>query len=123
MTDRAHRGGASYHAGVAAEELVARAYADRGSVVLHRRWRGPVGEIDLIVREGQTLVFVEVKQSKTYAGASARISPRQVERVWQSASAYLERDSRGQLAPVRFDVALVNGAGGFEILENAFDAA
>lgn len=43
-------GSVAYHSGVAAENSVARHYADRNHEIAARRWRGRAGEIDLITR-------------------------------------------------------------------------
>jgi len=107
-------------AGAAAEDLVARYYEQRGYCVADRRWRGAGGEIDLILRDGAGLVFVEVKQSKTRARAAAHITRAQMQRIYASAGQYLEGEPAGQLTETRFDVALVDGAGQVEIIENAF---
>ncbi|KIC32680.1 YraN family protein [Leisingera sp. ANG-S5] len=116
---RQHRGARAHLAGEAAEEIVARHYENRGYSVAERRWRGAGGEIDLILRGPDGLVFVEVKHSATIAGAALRISPRQAERIYASAGQYLENEPLGQLTPVRFDAALVDGTGAVEIIENA----
>lgn len=117
---RSHRGNRAHRAGEVAEEIVARHYENRGFTVIERRWRGAGGEIDLILRGPEGLVFVEVKHSATSAAAALRITPRQVERIYASAGQYLEREPQGQLTPMRFDAALVDGSGAVEILENAF---
>jgi len=113
-------GSVSYHAGRSAEESVARAYERRGLTVAARRWRGQGGEVDLILRDGETVVFVEVKKSRSFDRAAERVSPRQMQRVMTAAQEFLDGEPRGQLTDIRFDVALVNGQGEVEILENAF---
>ncbi len=110
----------SYHAGLAAEDIVARDYARRGFQLCERRWRGPGGEIDLIFQKAGALVFVEVKKSRDFARAAARISARQIERIYASASGYLARMPTGQDTDSRFDAAFVNRSGAVQILENAF---
>ncbi|SFC46397.1 YraN family protein [Tropicimonas isoalkanivorans] len=113
-------GSVSYHAGLAAEGIVEKHYARTGRPVAERRWRGQGGEIDLIVRDGDGLIFVEVKKARDFARASERVSRRQMERILASASDYLGRMPRGQLTDVRFDVALVDGQGQLQVIENAF---
>jgi putative endonuclease len=120
MTERESRGRAAYYAGEAAELQVARAYEQRGYAIVRHRWRGPSGEVDLITRNDEGLVFVEVKQSRTLACAAERLSRQQMERIYDNAAHYLDRESQGQLTNVRFDVALVDGTGSLEIIENAF---
>ncbi|EAR51435.1 hypothetical protein OG2516_16981 [Oceanicola granulosus HTCC2516] len=121
-TARQQRGKRNYLAGLAAEGAVEGLYARRGGGTLDRRWRGAAGEIDLIVRDGESYVFVEVKQSRTHAAALARVSRRQAERIMASACEYLANRPGGEFAEMRFDVATVDGAGRVEILENAFAA-
>ena len=109
-----------YYAGLAAEDIVATDYATRDHVVAARRWRGQAGEIDLIAREGDTVVFVEVKKSRSFATAAARLGGRQMERIVASATEFLAGEPRGQLTDVRFDLAIVNGFGDLKVIENAF---
>ncbi|MEE4119568.1 MAG: YraN family protein [Paracoccaceae bacterium] len=114
--ERAHLGGA------AAEDSVARHYARCGREVTERRWRGTSGEIDLVTRDGDGLIFVEVKRARTLSEAACRLTERQIARIVSAASEYLGRMPLGQLTPVRFDLALVDGAGRVEVVENAFGA-
>ncbi|MFD2740476.1 YraN family protein [Sulfitobacter aestuarii] len=123
MTARAirqFRGQRAYHAGAAAENRIAQDYERRGISVARRRWRGTGGEIDLILRDGEALIFVEVKQSRSIALAAERLNARQMRRIYASASEFLGQEPRGALTDVRFDVALVDASGAFEIIENAF---
>jgi putative endonuclease len=115
-------GATSYHAGLAAEAKVEQFYIRSGRNVCARRWRGAVGEIDLIARDGAEVIFIEVKQSATHAEAAEHLTPRQMARIYASASDFLSGEPDGQLTPARFDVALVDGQGRIEILENAFTA-
>ncbi|WP_116134934.1 YraN family protein [Tropicimonas sp. IMCC34043] len=115
-------GSVSYHGGLRAEEIVERHYARNGHPVSDRRWRGASGEIDLVVQDGDGLVFVEVKKSRDFARAAERLTLRQMRRICGAASEYLGRMPLGQLTIVRFDVALVDSVGRIEVLENAFGA-
>lgn len=112
----------SYHAGVAAEECVARHYRRLGRPVLARRWRGKGGEIDVIARDGTDTVFVEVKRSATHAAAALRVGDRQIRRLFDCAGEYMGTFPGGMLSPVRFDVALVDETGRVEVIENALSA-
>lgn len=109
----------SHLKGQAAEDSVARFYQHRGAIILGRRWRGPGGEIDLIVREGATTVFVEVKSSGTVEKAFGRVTTRQAARIASSAEAFLDTLPKGQLSEMRIDVAAMDLAGRIEICENA----
>ncbi len=113
-------GAVSYHDGLAAEAQVAALYVQGGRLIAARRWRGSGGEIDLIAREGAGLVFVEVKKAASHARAAERLSRRQMDRIYCSASEFLATEPLGQGTAVRFDVALVDAIGQIKIIENAF---
>ncbi|MBD3680151.1 MAG: YraN family protein [Rhodobacteraceae bacterium] len=115
-------GQVSHLAGLAAEDRIAADYARRGHRVTARRWRGPGGEIDLIAENGDGFIFIEVKKSRSIARAAERLGAHQMQRIYASASAYLADCPNGQDTDVRFDVALMDATGAFEILENAFAA-
>ncbi len=115
-------GEVSYHAGRQAEDCVAREYDRRGCPVIGRRWRGAGGEIDLIARDGAGLIFVEVKKGRDFSSAAARVSARQVGRIFDAATEFVAGEPRGQLTEMRFDVALVDHIGRIEILESALAA-
>jgi putative endonuclease len=108
----------SYNAGLAAEGAVAAHYAGRGLPEAGRRWRGTVGEIDLIVRDGAGIVFVEVKKARDFARAAERLTRRQAERIWATASEFLAGEPKGQGTDVRLDLALVDAVGRVRIVEN-----
>ena len=112
----------SYHAGRVAEDQVADLYLRKGSSIAGRRWRGAAGEIDIVARDGDQVIFIEVKKSKTHARAAEHLSERQMARIYASASEFIGGEPMGQATLVRFDVALVDAAGRIEILENAFAA-
>lgn len=112
----------SYLAGFHAEEQVAQAYSDSGRPVVARRWRGTRGEIDVIARDGDRVIFVEVKKSRTHDMAAQHLNPWQMQRIFATAEEFLEGEPRGQLTDVRIDVALVDAQGRIAILENAYAA-
>lgn len=114
------RGRMSHESGLAAENRISADYERRGFPVAQRRWRGKSGEIDLITRNGDGLVFVEVKQSRDFDRALGHLSERQVARLYASVEEFLAGEPNGALTDVRFDVALVNQQGEFRIIENAF---
>ncbi len=117
---RSIRGLANYHAGHAAEGSVARHYEDRGVPITVRNWRGSGGEIDLIGRQGEQVIFVEVKQSKTHDLAASHVTQAQVARIFATVDEFLAGEPKGLLTDVRIDLALVDGQGRIEVLENAF---
>jgi putative endonuclease len=117
---RKARGLTNYLAGHAAEAAVARHYEDRGIEICARNWRGITGEIDLIGRRGDEVVFVEVKQSRTHDLAATHISQAQIGRIFATVEEFVAGEPRGLLTDVRIDLALVDGQGRIEVVENAF---
>lgn len=118
----ARRGKRNWHAGAAAESRIAQDYTRRGFSVTRRRWRSPAGEVDLILRDGDGdgLVFVEVKKSRSIAAAAERITARQMARICSAAECFLAETGASMDTDIRFDVALMDATGTYEILENAF---
>lgn len=112
----------SYLSGLAAEEAVARHYARGGLAVAARRWRGEGGEIDLIARDGASIVFIEVKAARTHSEAVQRVTPLQSRRIMAAAEEFVGTEPAGTLTPMRFDVALVDALGRIDVIENAFAA-
>jgi len=112
----------SYHAGCAAEDQVATHYLRNGMPVCARRWRGRSGEIDIIARDGDRVIFIEVKQSRTHDEAASHLTERQMQRIWGAGSEFLAGEPKGQMTDVQIDVALVDGMGRIEILPNAYAA-
>ena len=117
---REARGISANASGHHAEQLVADRYEDRGCVVLERCWRSAAGEVDLILQDGDQIVFVEVKKAATFDLAASRLARRQMDRICMAALVYADGLPGGSLTDMRFDAALVDAAGKVEILENAF---
>lgn len=106
-------------AGLAAENSVLQTYLAAGYDLLAQRFRGMRGEIDLVLGRGARVVFVEVKKSRSFDAALARLGPAQIGRIFQTASEYLATLPDGQMTETRFDVALVNARGEISVIENA----
>ena len=118
---RARRGARNFHAGMAAEDGVERIYLQRGARILARRHRTPEGEIDLIVQDGDCLVFIEVKRRKRLHGFDSPISEKQWQRLGCAALHYVVNNHDvTRVHPIcRFDAALVGPDGQVTIIENA----
>ena len=113
-------GAVSYHAGLAAENQVAADYRRRGHELCGHRWRGQGGEIDLITRDGDGYIFVEVKKARDFVRAVERVTQRQLRRIYNAANEFLGQTVNGLDTPARIDVALVNATGDIQIIENAY---
>lgn len=118
---RQDRGALAYYSGLAAEDQVALHYERVGRRIAEHRWRGRYGgEIDLIARDGDTVIFIEVKRSRTHERAAERLSRRQMQRICISVEEYLRRNPGPANRNVRFDLALVDQRGHIRVLENAY---
>ncbi|MBC9247216.1 YraN family protein [Paracoccus sp. 11-3] len=117
---RQNRGRMADLSGRFAEESVARLLEGRGLQILHQRWRGKAGEIDMILRDGNCFVFVEVKQSRSHEEAAGRLLRSQQIRICNAALEFCATQPEGLNSEMRFDAALVDSLGRIDILENAF---
>lgn len=112
--------------GLEGERLAERFLRRGGLKLLARRYATPVGEIDLIMRDGETVVFVEVKTRRTRAWADPEdaVGPEKQRRMQRCASWYL-RARRKESAPFRFDIVAVTlpevGEPQIEHFESAFE--
>lgn len=87
------------------ESVAARHLVEQGMVVLDRNWRCRAGEIDLVLRDGSTLVICEVKTRSSEACGSPleAVSSTKVERLRRLAAAWLQ-DHGVRPADVRLDM-------------------
>jgi len=108
--------------GALAEARAEAHLAAHGLAVVERNWRCRFGEIDLIAKDGETLVFVEVRSrtSTAFGGALASIDAAKQRRLAAAARQYLARS--GADVPCRFDAVLIEHDGRIEWLRDAFDA-
>lgn len=76
----------------------------KGYQLVTRRYRCPVGEADLVVTKGKTLIFVEVKWRRTLDLALSSIQRKQRQRIEAAAKFYLAKNKKAYNKAVRFDV-------------------
>ena len=111
--------------GRAGEDAAARVYLDRGYHVVARNWRCRVGELDLIVQRGDTIVVCEVKARRgmRFGGGYEAVDRRKQQKLRAVTEVYLQR-SGSAAERVRFDVASVavgtTGSARVELFEDAF---
>jgi putative endonuclease len=98
---------AAFRLGLSAETRAAALLLMKGYRIVARRWRSPVGEIDLVARRGRVLVFVEVKARATLDDAAESVTPRQRRRIVAGAEAWLARHPDDGECNIRFDAVLV----------------
>ncbi|WP_321500395.1 YraN family protein [Breoghania sp.] len=98
---------AAYRLGLSAEGRASLWLRLKGYRVLAKRYRTPRGEIDLIVRRGRTIAFVEVKARSTRAAALEAITGRAQYRIVEAAHLWLARHPHLTDFTLRFDAVLV----------------
>lgn len=98
---------AAFTRGMAAEAAAAALFEAEGFVILDRRVRTPRGEIDLVARRGDLVVFIEVKARASLRFAAESILPRQRRRIVGAAEIYLARHPELATLDQRLDVVLV----------------
>jgi len=91
------------------EELACAELQRRGYAILERRYRTRAGEIDIVARDGGTVVFVEVKtrMGSAFGGAAVAVTSWKQRRVAHLALDYLSRHGL-HTCPCRFDVVAID---------------
>ena len=109
------------------EDLACRELERRGYAIVARRYRRRGGELDIVARDGPTLVFVEVKarQGCSFGGAAEAVTALKRRRIVQLAMDYMARNHLAN-CPCRFDVVSIAldtaGSPGIEVYQGAFDS-
>lgn len=109
-----------------AAEALARGHLERhGLRLLAQNWLCRRGELDLVMLDGDTVVFVEVRYRRHngWGGALESVDARKRERLIQAAQHFLQQESRWSRSPCRFDVVAIGPGQATELnwLQNAFE--
>lgn len=112
----------AYRRGVFAETLAALLFRLKGYRIVERRYRSPVGEIDLVAQKGRKLTFVEVKRRKTTDDAAWTLPAKQRRRIVRAAQYWLASHPDFTGHTIRFDVILAAPWSWPRHIENAFPA-
>ncbi|MBU6234825.1 MAG: YraN family protein [Alphaproteobacteria bacterium] len=111
----------TYKDGQAAEVKAMLYLLLKGYWPLARRFKTPVGEIDIITRRGRTLVFVEVKKRANHDTAAASIGPENAARVRRAAEWWLKSHTAvADKCDIRFDAVTVADYCHIKHIPNAF---
>jgi putative endonuclease len=113
--------------GLTGEELALREIERLGYRCIARNYRCALGEVDLVARDGDTLVFVEIKtrRGKTLGYAKEAVTARKKRQLSKVALAYMKA-AKCPEAKARFDVVAVSLSGGMsriEVVKDAFELA
>jgi putative endonuclease len=111
--------------GKTGEDLAVEELERRGYAIVDRRWRNRAGEIDIIARDGETLVFVEVKarDGHEFGDGAESVTMRKRQTIVRLAKHYVQ-DTRWVDRPCRFDVVTIHLDSGEPVVTlypNAFD--
>ncbi len=111
--------------GKTGEDLACQELERRGYAIVARRYRRRGGELDIIARDGATLVFIEVKtrDGRGFGEAAEAVTPFKRRRIAQLALDYMARHRLSD-CPCRFDVVSIHLDSGepvLEVFQGAFD--
>jgi putative endonuclease len=112
---------AAFRTGLSAESRAADYLTGHGYAIAARRFKSPVGEVDIVARRDGELVFVEVKARRRLDDAALSVTPRQQRRIVAAAEAWLADHPDDGTRGIRFDVILV-ARNGTQHIAAAFDA-
>ena len=113
----------AFRFGLSAESRASAYLLAKGYRIVARRFKTPVGEIDIVARRGRLLVFVEVKARADFDAAAEAVSERQRRRIIAAAEAWLAKNPGDVMREMRFDVVLVAPGRLPRHLQAAFDAS
>lgn len=111
------------NSGFAAEQMAATFLLDKGLILVERNFHCRFGEIDLIMQDGNVLVFIEVKlrTSTAFGAAAYSITPKKQQKLLLTAQYYLQQIGEQNC---RFDAIIMTKLdnGHVEWIRNAFEA-
>jgi putative endonuclease len=113
----------AFRVGISAESRAAALLIAKGFRILARRFRSPVGEIDIVARRRHLLVFVEVKARERLDDAAWSVTERQRARIIAAAEAWLAGHPDPSIQDIRFDAMLVAPGRMPQHIPAAFDAS
>ena len=113
---------AAFRLGLSAESRAAMLLIAKGYRIVARRFKTPLGEIDLVARRRRVLVFVEVKARARFDDAAEAVTERAKRRIIAAAELWLVSHPDDVRRDIRFDVMLVAPGRIPRHIVNAFDA-
>ena len=98
---------AAFRTGISAESRAAAYLMAKGYRILAKRFRTPHGEIDIVARRRNLIVFIEVKARASLDDAAYAVTPRQQQRIIDAAQAWLMAHPEHAEYELRFDAMLI----------------
>lgn len=111
----------TYQYGLNAEEIAYAWYHKKGFKLIAKRYKTPFGEVDLVVRKRNLLVFIEVKARYKLTDYEF-ISQKQIKRNSKAALSFLGQNESYNGFDMRFDLAIIIGSDVHEVIESAWEA-
>lgn len=114
--------------GQLAENMAQRYLEQQGLRPLYQNWTCRSGELDLVMLDGDTVVFVEVRYRRhaAWGGALESVDLRKQQKLIKAAQLFLQKETRWARHPCRFDVVAIGSAGDAignpNWIQNAFDS-
>jgi putative endonuclease len=112
----------AFRTGISAESRAAALLVAKGFRILARRWKSPLGELDIVARRRSLLIFVEVKARNDLDEAAESVTPRQRQRIAAAAEAWLATYPDTTFTDMRFDAMLVAPGKMPRHIQGAFEA-
>ena len=99
-----------YDLGRKGEDEAVRYLENKGYYIMHRNWRSGKRELDIVARDGNEVVFVEVKtrRNMNFGRPEEAVDNHKIRRIVASADAYVRKYAVD--LPIRFDIITVVGA-------------
>src|SRR5208282_718118 len=114
---------AAFRLGLSAESRAALLLIAKGYRIAARRWKTPVGEVDIVARRRRDLVFAEVKARDHIDAAAEAVTERTKRRILAAAEFWLASHPDDAQCFIRFDVILIAPGKMPRHIANAFDAS
>jgi putative endonuclease len=111
---------AAFRLGLSAESRAAMLLIAKGYRIVARRWKTPFGEIDIVARRRQVLVFAEVKAREPANDAAEAVTQRNKRRIVAAAELWLAHHPDDAQRVIRFDAMLVTPGRMPQHIANAF---
>lgn len=112
--------GSTQQTGQRGEQRAADFLRQKGYTIVATNWRCRAGELDIVAKQGETLVFVEVRTRSTVEDAFMSITPAKQKKLIRTLYVYLDMNNLED-CDWRLDVIAVTRGGSIEHGENAFD--
>jgi putative endonuclease len=113
----------AFRLGLSAEIRAALLLIAKGYRITARRWKTPVGEIDIVARRRRDLVFAEVKARDSIDAAAEAVTERSKQRIIAAAEYWLANHPDDAHCFIRFDAILIAPGELPRHIANAFDAS